>query len=563
MKKLFRLLLCMSMFAFAASCGNDPVTGDDNPGGNTDNPGGNTDNPGGNKPGGNNPTPTNDSEVNRTFTDAYMSSNYLWGEYYAPIDKDFNMSYDQFLHYGLVQMYNSSINRLDGYLSKDDNSWHFYTEIARYAAGSNPLSSEREPVRGFGMSVQAMTIDPVTGVVVLLVKYVYPDSPAEKAGLKRGTLIGKINGTTLTTGNYMNFMNEFINPHTSNINRVFNTVQANTAAGSYWYNDDNVTVSTGYYLENPIVFSQARLVRGKRIGYIVCVDFNPAYKQELLDTFSTFKTKGVTDIVVDLRYNGGGSVEASCTLASILAGAHLGAAEKPYVYYRYNNRRMVEGGYGPTYENYDYTAFENDAATQFNYNFDKVYFIVTNETAAASELVINALKGIDVPVKLIGCDYTNGKNVGIEPAMTQQPINGYDYVLAPVTFQAYNAKGESNYENGFRPDVAKSDYDKVFPVYEWGYIGYLANRDEDTGDLIPTDEMVESDYFFNAIQEIVGSDLKPKDFGSEGDEVDEPEAAEALSRSVRPSRQLLVTKLRQPSADDFRKTQMYTAPVLK
>lgn len=555
MKKLFSVLLCISMVAFAASCGNDPTgSGGDNGDGGSNNPGGNE-----------RPNPSvGDNELNRQFTDAYMSSHYLWNEEYNNTVKDFDLTYNYFLQNSLIQLYRSGVNLLDGY-QYEANTWRYYTYIERYDAGRAPETTGKNMVRGFGMNVQTFNIDPVTGAAVLLVKYVYPGSPADAAGITRGTLIGKVNGQVLTEANFSNYINDFVFPHTANITRALGTVTANTEQGTYWYNDGNIAVQTGSYYENPIVFSQARLVRGKRIGYVVCVDFNSAYNQELIDVFQTFQEKGVTDIILDLRYNGGGDVDASALLASLAASSHVKDNNQVFAYYRYNNRRMIEGGYDTdNYKTYPHTNFDYEQAHKYNFNFNTVYVITTADaTSPASELLINALKGIDVPVKIAGCNRTTGQNVGVEPITTPEPVKGYDYVLAPVTFQAYNAKGNSDYSNGFAPDITKDDYDTHFPVYDWGYIGYLADRDEETGELTPTDEMVDSDYFLYIIDDIIGGNVKPGDFGSEGEDDTENEVKAVAASKGGKAGTLHVRKLVQPEKADFRKRFMYLSQEVK
>ncbi len=176
-------------------------------------------------------------------------------------------------------------------------------------------------------------------------------------------------------------------------------------------------------------------------------------------------------MVLDLRLNGGGHVISADLIASCIAGARCDG--RVFAYYRYNRERMAaqketkefderEGkycerfSYGSRYYGVDLKRYALD--------LQRLYVIVSEQTASASELVINSLRGIDLDVVLIG-ERTEGKNVGMEG------INGLTdgtllYQYAPITFQSYNAKGEqaagSDYSNGFAPD---------YEVLDWNWSG--------------------------------------------------------------------------------------------
>ena len=239
------------------------------------------------------------------------------------------------------------------------------------------------------------------------------------------------------------------------------------------------------------------------IGYLVYTAFEAAYDDDLRAEFDKFKEAGVTDIIIDLRYNGGGHVSSSEMLASILAGNKC--AGKVFAYERYNDERMKKRKRDPKdYTTYERRMFQSATAQKYGFDFKTIYVIGTNNTASASELTINALRGIDQRVVLVGCENTNGKDVGMEVYSPVRAYGGYYYELAPISFQSYNAKGESDYDNGFAPDLntgvdskgyTYEDYvpeDWGFPM-EWGY-----NMREDA--VVPN-----YDYLIDAVQDILGS----------------------------------------------------------
>lgn len=103
----------------------------------------------------------------------------------------------------------------------------------------------------------------------------------------------------------------------------------------------------------------------------------------------------------------------------------------------------------------------------------KIYVLVSETTASASEMVINGLRGLDIEVNLIGMP-TNGKNVGMEGVV--RSFHNYDFLLFPVSFYIENAKGFRDYSDGFTPDVQIDD-SAIYPG-EFGtmmdQLGYLA-----------------------------------------------------------------------------------------
>ena len=134
-----------------------------------------------------------------------------------------------------------------------------------------------------------------------------------------------------------------------------------------------------------------------------------------------------------------------------------GGNPKVFMYSRFNDERMAEQGRNPKdYTTYKRDDFDKNAATLYNFPFKEVCIIGTNDTASSSEMLINALRGIGVNVTLVG-QTTNGKNVGMEVWNTQSSsigaIDGNHYIFAPISFQSYNCNGESDYDNGFTPDV--------------------------------------------------------------------------------------------------------------
>jgi hypothetical protein len=165
---------------------------------------------------------------------------------------------------------------------------------------------------------------------------------------------------------------------------------------------------------------------------------------DLTNVFAGFVGSGVTDMVVDLRYNGGGYVSLSEALANFLIKPSAGS-----------NIMMTEQ-YNDNYSDLnEVTMFEKRGSL----NIDNLYFIVTDNTASASELLINNLKPY-MNVKLVGPAPTYGKPVGFFPI----PVG--DWYVFPVSFRTTNGQGQGNYFDGIPVDKQVEDgLDK-----DWGDI---------------------------------------------------------------------------------------------
>ncbi|MDH4066636.1 MAG: S41 family peptidase, partial [Acidobacteriota bacterium] len=154
------------------------------------------------------------------------------------------------------------------------------------------------------------------------------------------------------------------------------------------------------------------------------------------DAFAALAEAGVSDLVLDLRYNGGGLVDVAVHLASLVGGAVT--TGQPFATYSHNERNAFRN------ETLRFQGLEQPAP-----QLNRLIAITSRSSASASELVINALRPF-MPVIIIG-DTTYGKPVG------QYLIEFCDKVLAPVSFSLRNANDEGDYFDGLPPTCAAGD----------------------------------------------------------------------------------------------------------
>lgn len=189
------------------------------------------------------------------------------------------------------------------------------------------------------------------------------------------------------------------------------------------------------YQTDPVQAVKVFNYGNKKIAYLAFMDFlgNTA-SNDLTQAFNKFNDEKATQLIVDLRYNGGGYVYLAQHLANLICPNN--AQGKVQFTYQYN---ALQSKYNKSYK------FSKTNAI----GFEKVVFIITKNSASASELVINALKPV-MDVKLVG-QTTTGKPVGF-PAI---PCMGH--IVAPVAFKIVNANGTADYYKGFAPDFAAVD----------------------------------------------------------------------------------------------------------
>jgi carboxyl-terminal processing protease len=290
--------------------------------------------------------------------------------------------------------------------------------------------------------------------IVLIVLFTDKNSPAGQAGVNRGWEITAINGGSVT----------YDGSNGPNVNNVINEVYYDPAPVSFTFKKPDGTTQTStlskaVYNINPILLDTVYSVGSKKVGYFVFNSFaavenqsGPTLtKQEIDRVFNKFQSAGISSLIVDLRYNGGGSVGTAEYLDSLIAPSSV--AGKVMYKYLYNDKL---------------TAMADEIGLQdqvlFNgggsLNLEHVFFIGTSGTASASELTINNLKPY-MDVKLVG-DTTYGKPVGFFTFhITDFPNGGAEKDLADlyaINFETRNAQGKGEYFNGMIPDALAGDF---------------------------------------------------------------------------------------------------------
>ncbi len=429
-------------------------------------------------------TPTR-ADLTKDSIFLYAKQLYLWNDalptYEAFKPRGYTSKTTDFLNYEseLLAIANSAKNpatnrAYEYYANGTDTKYSYISDIAnKNPVAYIPNKTSAVDLEGngndFGLKISAYGqseggVEPF----VLYVTAVYQNSPADKAGMVRSHKILKINNQTIGA-NYT--------AERDGINAALSAsgikLEGITHVNGIPDAPFTVNLTKASYKSSPVYTAKVFTSGSKKIGYLAYARFSNLTnsKPEFDAAFAKFAAENVTELIIDLRYNGGGYVSTAEYLINQIAPSSLngkvmysehyntlmqggGAAilnNQPFLDATgkpiFNNGRLV------TYADFDYSVKGNTEIFLKNgplTGVSKVVFIVSGSTASASELVINSLKP-HIEVKMVGTQ-TYGKPVGFFPIRLE---NKYDVYYS--LFQTKNSLGQGDYYSGFTPDVAFTD----------------------------------------------------------------------------------------------------------
>ncbi|RZS98039.1 S41 family peptidase [Cecembia calidifontis] len=284
--------------------------------------------------------------------------------------------------------------------------------------------------------------------VLAFVVYTKKGSPAQSAGLLRGDIITQINGQTMTLSNYQSLLRQRSENHTVNFFRF-------DPSTSTYRPQPQISLQTLSLAENPNFLDTIYTVNNQKIGYVVYHFFAPGvdgdnrYDNQMDEIFGRFKAEGINHLILDFRYNGGGFVGSAVNLASLIAPNVT--SQDIFSRTKYNSflsqfqqiRDLEIRRFNTKVQNLGNTLEGN-----------RVHIITSGRTASASELIINGLKPY-MNVFLIG-GRTVGKNVG-SIAFEDEGNPNNKYGILPIVTMIFNKDGNSDYTNGFTPNIEANE----------------------------------------------------------------------------------------------------------
>lgn len=312
------------------------------------------------------------------------------------------------------------------------DNFHFYEPTENQEAWSAGITY------GYGLNLKASWPIPRS----IYVTYTDSGSPAANKGIKRGAQIVAVDGVGIDALDG-NWLFDALYPSKANVVHEFEIRDANSSVTR------KVTLESGTLPTDSVSVVKAIEHNGSKVGYVQFNTFNPDAQDQWVTAINTLKNAGVSDLVVDMRYNGGGYVAVAAQVGYMIAGENT--ANKVFYQNVANSKSAKEDPWGFI----DTGLYGlNRALALPTLNLQRVYVLATKGTCSASELVINSLRGIGVSVYLIG-DTTCGKPYGFLP----EPNCGTTYYT--IQFKAVNAKGFGEYSKGFIPSSTDNGLDQV------------------------------------------------------------------------------------------------------
>lgn len=334
-----------------------------------------------------------------------------------------------------IRSYSSPESLFDYLISSQDRFSRLFSD---YVAIENALSGVS---LSNGMEYGLVYYPDHSGNVFGYVRYVLPNSSAADSGLKRGDIFTHIDGAQINQNNYQQLL----------ASDNYTIGLAEYDGNSFRLTGETISLAKVQYDENPVYIRKTLDLEGRKIGYLMYTAFTRNYDADLNNAFGQFKAEGITDLVLDLRYNGGGSVETATDLASMITGQFNGQLFYSEIWNDY--RQPQYGGTGV----FDNTISNGSQTNSLNLN--EVYILTTRSSASASELVINGLNPYINTVQ-VG-DTTTGKfqasflmyDAPAPNFSRSQASPHHTYAMLPLVFKTANKVGHTDYVNGLFPTI--------------------------------------------------------------------------------------------------------------
>lgn len=291
-----------------------------------------------------------------------------------------------------------------------------------------------------------------TGEGILgVVTYIVPESDATTKDINRGDVFTGVDGQSLNLSNYRALL------YGENLDYTLNMADLNNNVLSS--NGKNIALTKiENFQTHPIQVNKIIETGGFKVGYLMYNQFAQGFDKDLNEAFSNFKAAQVNEVIIDLRYNGGGLTRSALNLAGMITGQFNGQIFAKYLW----NKKLMElfNAEPIQYASYLGENFTNqlaDGTTINSLNLNKVYVITSDRSASSSELLINGLSPY-INVIQVG-ENTYGKNVGglsalydyIDNNRTKNP----DHTFAIYCMSFFSANSEDFYEyaDGLTPQM--------------------------------------------------------------------------------------------------------------
>ena len=396
------------------------------------------------------------SEIN-DFVWKGMNAAYLYKQEISDLDNDrFNDS-DEYASY--LNNYNSPEDLFESLIYERDNIDKFsliidnYIELEQYLSGVS-LSN--------GLNYGLVYLPNSNNEIFGFVRYVNNGSAADLANINRGDIFRSVDGVPLSVDNYSDLLSQEI--YTINFANYFNNDTDNINDDTIELNGINIELQKVPLVKNPVHHYSTLDYSSGKIGYLMYNQFVSNYDDYLKTIFSEFKSNSIDELILDLRYNPGGSINSAIVLASLITGQFENEVFNTEQWNNDIQNYWINNN--PEYLINRFTTFQSSL------NLSRVYILTTRSSASASELIINCLEPY-INVVQIGTTTYGKYQASItlydsENFSNQNVNRSHSYALQPLVLKTLNVNGVTDYYNGINPD-----YEYEERAFDMGQVGDL------------------------------------------------------------------------------------------
>ena len=277
----------------------------------------------------------------------------------------------------------------------------------------------------------------------VLVAFTEPNSPARNANLARGTEIITADGVDVVNGSDADTLNAAFFPEEIGETHTFEVRDVGSAEVR------TISLTSASITKDPVPTVKVLSTDSGLVGYLAFHDHIATAEAGLIDAVEALRDSSITDLVLDLRYNGGGYLDIANELAYMIAGPNA-TSGRTFELQQFNTKHpsvnpVTGANLVPRSFHTASRGFSVSSGTPLPYlNLSRVYVLTTSNTCSASEAIINGLRGIDVEVIQIGST-TCGKPYGF------YAMENCGTTYFSIQFKGVNAKGYGDYSDGFSP----------------------------------------------------------------------------------------------------------------
>jgi len=373
----------------------------------------------------------------KTWVRSWIDETYLW---YRDVEALSAATLDPNAYATPIDYFDALKTPLTTASGKPKDQFHFIYDTATWVALSQSGVSY-----GYGFQIALLARTPPRKA---LVAYTDPNTEATANAIARGAEILTVDGVDLVNDDSqagVNTINAGLFPDSAGAHS-FTIRDAGSATTR------SVTLDAGTVTETPVQDVQTLPPPNQNVGYLLFNDHIATAEQELIDAVNQLKSSGITDLVLDIRYNGGGYLDLASELAYMIAGPGP-TNGKAFEVQTFNDKNPFHRSLAEetTPFHSQTQGFSTTAGQALPYlGLGRVFVLSSADTCSASEAVVNGLRGVGVSVNLIG-GTTCGKPYGFYPQ------DNCSTTYFAIQFSGVNAQGFGDYADGFAPACTVAD----------------------------------------------------------------------------------------------------------